>query len=116
MSWVCFMSEESWQPGAMWFVKEIPADRRVFGRPLSPEYARDWEGKRMPLVVMIPARRTGGEEPAGWPFCVDTNATDSDHGWVVTGEAPLISVSPSVHAVGVYHGWLIDGVISDGLV
>lgn len=114
MSWQCFMSEGSWQPGAMWFLKAIPADRKVFGRELSPEYSRDHEGKRMPIMVMVPGRNSRGEV-TGWPFCVDTNATESDHGWTVTGEAPNITVRPSINAVGVYHGWLTDGVLSDGL-
>jgi hypothetical protein len=33
--------------------------------------------------------------------------------WTVTGTPPLISVHPSIHYEGSYHGWLTGGVIGD---
>lgn len=33
--------------------------------------------------------------------------------WTVNGDPPNISVSPSINAVGDYHGWLQNGVLSD---
>lgn len=114
MTWTCFMSETSPEPGAMWF-ERIRPDRKYLGRPLSPEYVRDHEATRLPIVVMIPGRNTRGEIH-GWPFCVDANASDSDHGWEVSGTPPQITVTPSIHAIGVYHGWITDGIISDGLL
>jgi hypothetical protein len=70
---------------------------------LSDAYRAVYAGKRPPLIVRLP----GG---AG-DFCVD-----GDYGgeiWTVTGEAPNITVSPSIHAPGLYHGWLENGVLSD---
>lgn len=34
-------------------------------------------------------------------------------GWLVEGEAPLITVTPSININGRYHGHLANGVISD---
>lgn len=30
---------------------------------------------------------------------------------LVVGEKPLITVSPSIHIVGYWHGWLQDGIL-----
>lgn len=81
-----------------------------FRRTLSPEYKRDWFGKRAPLFV---------ETPAG-TWCVDAVSTDghgnnNNHGWTVTGEAPTITAHPSINIPGVYHGWLTDGILSDDI-
>lgn len=63
------------------------------------------------LWVALPA--ANGEHH---PFCVHSPATsEGSHGagWDVSGEAPKITVSPSINIVGSYHGWIRDGVISD---
>lgn len=76
------------------------------------QYERDWRGKRPPLRVKLPT--TGGN--GGW-FSPDQPATDNaeGRGWEVTGQAPNITLSPSINIVGDYHGWLQNGVISDDL-
>lgn len=33
--------------------------------------------------------------------------------WEVTGEAPKLTVTPSINVVGVWHGWIRDGVLVD---
>lgn len=33
--------------------------------------------------------------------------------WDVTGELPKVTVSPSIHMVGIYHGYIRDGQITD---
>lgn len=80
---------------------------------LSPEYKRDWEGKRPPIVVCIP-QMFGDKIRSRW-FCPDSKYTGKENGWTVTGEVPNITVSPSINAVGSYHGWLQNGILSDDL-
>lgn len=38
-------------------------------------------------------------------------ASDSDMYWTITGTLPNITVSPSVNAEGIWHGWIKDGVM-----
>lgn len=72
---------------------------------LSIEFKRDWAAKRNPLWVVLPDETV---------FCVDQVATNANgSGWTVTGEAPNITVSPSINIVGHYHGWIRNGVITD---
>lgn len=85
------------QPGAMWYGHWIGKDDKFF---IAEEYHRDWAGKRPPLFVLL---------PDGTEFCVDQRATDG-RGWTVTGEAPLITVHPSIDTQ-TWHGWLQNGVL-----
>src|SRR5690348_1402914 len=62
---------------------------------LSVHYLRSWAKIRPPICVMCP---TGKE------WCVDAKSSNGS-GWVVTGEPPLITCSPSID-VGTYHGHL----------
>jgi len=75
---------------------------------LSPCYKRDWLGKRDPIVVVLPDRNH---------FCVDAMAWKGGvpygEGWTVVGTAPNISVMPSINFPGSYHGWIMNGVITD---
>jgi hypothetical protein len=93
----------------MYFSESYTQDHTSeFLRVLSPEYKRDWYGKRLPLFVMTPAG----------PWCIDAVSTDghgnnNDHGWTITGEAPNVTASPSINFQGGYHGWLQNGVLSD---
>ncbi|MCL5265184.1 MAG: hypothetical protein M1343_08345 [Chloroflexi bacterium] len=78
---------------------------------LSEEYRRDWQGKRPPIIVVVP-----GKNKAGYRLIpIDEHYTrpGETHGWTVTGEAPNITCSPSINAVGAYHGFLQNGVLSD---
>lgn len=98
------------KPGDMWYAPwYIKEDGSPSGL-LSPEFVRDWLGKRPPLVVCL---------PNGEGLMVDSRYIKGgqvqDHGWTVTGEAPNITVSPSINAVGRYHGWLQNGVLGDDL-
>lgn len=75
---------------------------------LSAEYFQRWHGKRPPLVVRLPNRNF---------FCIDMLPAKGASGWDVSGEAPNITVAPSIYnAPGeprAYHGWLQNGVLSD---
>ncbi len=76
---------------------------------ISPEYFRDWYGKRPTVAVVLPG-------PVTW--CVDNRATvpgslGLGSGWQVTGEPPNLSLHPSVNLKGRWHGWITNGIISD---
>lgn len=94
--------------GDMWFAPWLEKFKK------SPEYESTHRGKRPPLVVFV---------PPGVPLCIDNPTSNmGGHGWKVTGEAPNITVSPSIgihRSDGkpgwMYHGWLKDGVLSDDI-
>lgn len=48
-------------------------------------------------------------------MCLDQNSTDGTSGWTVSGEAPNLTVTPSINAAGEYHGFITNGVIGDDL-
>lgn len=47
-------------------------------------------------------------------WCVD-GPSSSGGSWTRTGTPPRITAHPSIHVVGTYHGWLVDGVLSDDI-
>jgi hypothetical protein len=113
MSWPCRLvngptedgPNEKMQPGDMWFTPQMVEKGFRDGYVLSDEYKRDWQDKRSPIWVVLPS--------GDW-FCVDSRASCGDgSGWAVTGEAPNITVSPSINLIGIYHGFLQNGVLSD---
>ena len=127
MAWTCRLRENPFRGdegpdsicvGDMWFddykiSEEAPEWMRA---DLSDEYRRDWLGKRPPIIIAVPgksSRKHGyrlipiDEHYQRGPGTVET------HGWTVTGEAPNITCSPSINAVGDWHGWLRGGVLSD---
>lgn len=71
------------------------------------EYYQQHNKNRQPLFVVLPGPNL---------FVVDGKCWSNGRkygGWQVTGIAPSITVNPSINLQGFYHGWLIDGVISD---
>lgn len=89
--------------GDMWFLDKHHPVYQCFFATLSPRY-RAIQDKREPLWVILPDRTL---------FCVDVLAwaggTHQGEGWEVSGEAPKITVSPSIHIVGSWHGYLENG-------
>lgn len=69
---------------------------------LSPRY-RDGSGG-MPHFIALPGGGTWS------PWCVSTG---DGPGWEVSGSPERLTATPSINAVGSYHGWLRDGVLSD---
>lgn len=95
-------------PGSMYFAPwYLQPDVFLWAREelLTEHYIQDVMALRPPLMVVL---------PNGVHFCVDRRATNHFEGWWVTGEAPLITVSPSI-MVGNYHGFLQNGVFTDDL-
>lgn len=79
------------------------------GRPLlTPEYRSTRASLREPLFVVL---------PDGCTFCVDSVTMKDDvpglTGWTVEGEAPRLTLMPSVNIKGGWHGYIRDGEISD---
>ena len=54
---------------------------------LSPEYKKDWLGKRPPVLICLPNNRL---------WSPDLCAAEDCSGWIVAGVLPQISISPSV--------------------
>jgi hypothetical protein len=65
---------------------------------LSIHYWQDWADKRPPIAVVLP----NGEE---WE--IDRKSSNGT-GWIITGDLPAITASPSI-AAGGYHGFLRGG-------
>lgn len=76
-------------------LKAIAENKFQYNYYLSRFYWQDWSDKRPPICVLT---------PHGKEWCVDAKSSNGE-GWRVTGEAPLLSVTPSIDVPG-YHGWL----------
>lgn len=96
------------QPGAYWFVPAYAPDgeqrQHFLDRIASAEYKRDWADKRAPIMVCLPSR--------SW-WLIDQRIDGNESGWTITGEAPNLTAHPSINHVGLYHGWLQNGVLTD---
>lgn len=71
---------------------------------LSRFYWTQWSDKRPPISVLCP----NGKE-----WCVDAASNNGD-GWVVGGDPPEITCSPSIQVPG-YHGFLRNGVFTPNI-
>lgn len=100
-----------------WYVDEATGERprvgdmfyypralKEYREQLTAEYFAKHAAHRPPLCVIL---------PSGTWFVVDYKCTNSETGWDVAGEAPNITVSPSINVVGTYHGFLQNGVLTD---
>jgi len=108
MPWQCRMIDPpkkrgDAQPGDMWFADPVYYE----GSNFISDYYRQHNSDRQLLFIRVPKLQHGTD------FCVDSNASSGAGGWTVTGEAPNITVNPSINIVGFYHGWLQNGVLSD---
>lgn len=93
--------------GSMWFAPwylTLDHHRRYIGT----KYFERWAAKRPPVVVYLPGNIA---------FCVDDAARQNGKiisaGWNVAGDAPLITVHPSINIGGIYHGYITNGIIGD---
>lgn len=109
------LPEGPWQVGWCFF---------GLGYYLSDHYKTNVAQLRKPITVMIPALLhwdDGRPDVLGCTvFCIDSHPTsDMKSHWDVTvameslviGGRPDITVNPSIHAVGIWHGWLQGGVL-----
>lgn len=88
------------------------------GYSLSNHYKNNVAQIRKPISVIVPL--DGGDLSRGTWFCIDASPTASPDGnWDVTvdleslviGGKPMITVNPSIHCVGIWHGWPQNGVL-----
>lgn len=111
------LPEGMWEPG--WAFYSDPGKFATSG--LSDQYMMRDAEQRLPIVVMCPAWRLADGIVRGTLFCIDSHPTnDAASAWDVTldldslvvGSQPSITVRPSIHLVGIWHGWLTDGVLT----
>lgn len=111
------MPEPPYPPGLAAFVPDESFLRHFH---LSDRYLEHDAHVRPPIMVQIPINPSGSVT-----FVVDEypTATEKRHEhWDVTvdlaslvnGERPHLTVKPSIHIIGLYHGWLTDGILSPG--
>lgn len=93
--WVYDPTGERERNGDHVYIKSSERGRTDY---LSEHYWRDWADKRPPICIMGP----GGEQ---WE--IDRKSSNGS-GWVVTGEWPDITCTPSIVLSG-YHGYLTNG-------
>lgn len=109
MTWKCFLVDkpvppDQRKPGMMWFANWY-IERDLTGS-LSPNYRRDWMGKRAPVVIVL---------PDGDLWCPDrcpSWGSNVEDGWAVTGAVPDLAATPSISTSG-YHGFLRGGFLTD---
>ncbi len=84
---------DDWQPGMMWPLELLDAESAGFS------------------VVLCRHQDAAGHD---WPIVWHTRQMPQDGPrWDVTGTPPHITVSPSINVIGVWHGFIRDGVILD---
>ncbi len=89
--------------GACWYDEHWLKWREA----IAPNYLKHNASRRRPIVVQLP---TGA-------WCVDLRARNQERGWYgdgweVVGDLPNITVTPSIHLPGLYHGYITSGEIT----
>jgi hypothetical protein len=79
--------------GAMWHTDMVP--------PLSDGY-KLYENDPS-LCVLLPGKSIWHMHHKGTDGCL----------WNISGSPPRVTASPSINLVGIYHGWVRDGVVTD---
>lgn len=122
MPWACRLIE--WRkgktgldlrPGDMWFHSDRFRNEAgylnwpfMFSKASKlSDFYRQNNIHREPVLIWMPCKEV---------LCVDAMCWEGTRlygGWQVTGEPPLITVSPSINLAGAYHGWIQNGIISD---
>jgi hypothetical protein len=66
-----------------------------------------WNDEERGLCVKLPGCTHGNI------WALKEKPTDGGNGWTWTGEAPNITATPSINFVGIYHGWVQNGMVTD---
>jgi len=115
MPWTCYLVEGGpaalkaageWppKPGTMYFAPWMLRSDWG-GDELTTHYSIRNARFRAPIILWLP-------DTTAW--CIDAVATGKTTGWEVDGVPPKMTAKPSIHTV-TYHGYLVDGVLSDDL-
>lgn len=110
-----FHPEDHWQVNEQRLYRGSPDGKLYVLRDLPP--GAIWRATWLEDVVGNPYASPDGKVwalmmPSGSEWIVYGPAAGGGK-WTVQGELPRITVSPSIHQVGYYHGFVRDGVISD---
>ncbi|MDB5057204.1 MAG: hypothetical protein JWO59_676 [Chloroflexi bacterium] len=112
MSWQCRLIEidpdmpcdfQTMEIGTMWYG---PIEYAGHDSIMGEDYKRNRAGQR-PLWIRLPGNVV---------HCIDGASYNNGQwgaGWTVTGDPPNITVSPSINHIGIYHGWIRGGVVTD---
>lgn len=124
MSWSCFKVQKIrrglWEPCEGGGRKQelfytLPDGREVSFKDLSvgamfhtsdmPPYddGSAYHAARPSIIVLLPGRVLWHMNDKGSEGCL----------WQIDGEIPNVTASPSINYVGIYHGWVQNGVVSD---
>lgn len=119
MPWTCrlvpFVDDDSLEVGDMFYADPrclqdevgLPFPMQMAKRKRLSAYYFQNNSHRLPLILTF---------PLGVFFCLDSMTIKDGQmsgGWTVIGDAPMITVHPSINLVGHYHGWLQAGVLTD---
>jgi len=113
------------EPGNFW---RIPLDHLICARDDAGNVTRDCSTYEQEWQWFLSPEFRASERdyvivvrlPDGTDWVVDHASSRSlqeqrPQGWNVSGELPRISVTPSIHVIGRYHGFVTDGVLTDDL-
>lgn len=106
--------EYDWAADALnlrWFRFFCKEDR------LSENYKQQHRATRPPILVYLPGCSLFCVDGACWSSVPKPDGQGSVveyyGGWTVSGTPQLLTVSPSINCVGIYHGFIQNGVITD---
>ncbi len=76
---------------------------------LGANYLNIQQPRRPPILIMLPGDNLWCPDQMAWT----SERGSYGNGWLVTGDWPKISITPSINFVGRYHGFVIGGEITD---
>ena len=109
-----FHPEEAWQINHQPLYRGFPDNQLYALRDPGIIPGAMWDAFWLPPAYAGPdGKRWCVQLPGDTEFLV--YGTDSEHHrqWTVTGTAPKFTVSPSINATGVYHGFIQDGIVTE---
>jgi len=121
MPWQCFMVEDlgysqNENGEVSWRKFRLADGSEVLWNDLKPGamWWSRYSGEPDELCIKLPGGNVGNE------FNMDLGRhrnegkmTKIHPAWQRTGEAPNITLTPSINWVGQYHGWLQNGILTD---
>ncbi len=117
MPWPCYMATqiELAEPRRVWPDDDSVTTRFVFRLADGTEslfreltIGAMWEDHERGLCVKLPGCTYGNI----WAMREPSTQTPPTN-WNVSGTPPLVSATPSINFVGIYHGFVTNGVVTD---
>jgi hypothetical protein len=108
MSWPCYLVEANFYA----YLFRLPGESEWTLQRSDLRPGAMWLDEDGELCVILPG---GGSE-----WNVDRGRKYNEQkpsrnlpAWTRTGDLPKVTATPSINAIGTYHGWLRDGVLTD---